>query len=603
MRRLCLVFAVTYSLFVAGCGGSSNSNSSSTTSGGGGGGGGGGPATLQSIQIKPATASIAQDTAQAFTATGIYSDGSTQDLTATAQWACLGTTLATVSNTAPTQGLVTGWYPGTAVISASSGSVSNSVQLTVTGASVASLAVTPATATIGYLNQQQFTAIATFSDGTTQDVTNSPPVTPADSTPVGISWSLGVPFIASNSGLVIGEGLGTSETVTATFTQAPNADGQGVSASATATATSTIDLSDLVSVSILPAVPTIANNTEVQFSALGTFNDGSTRDVTSLVTAWSSSNYAVAADYGAEPNVFTAAATGVQLPATATITATIGTFSAITPATLTVSDATLQSIALAPANASLAPTTRLSYTATGTFSDTSTQDLTGLVKWTVQDITGTATVNNQGQLTGSSAGSVTVTATSNSKLGSIPGSATATVTSATLQSIAVTPAPAFIAPGATITFSAIGTFSDSSTQDVSALATWTSASSTVATVAGPKSPAVTGQGVGQSTITAKWTGTSATANLMVALPTLISIAVTPATATVAVGASTQLTATGTFTDGTTQDFTSLVNWSSSNATAATVGYQTGLVSGLASGTSTITATLGPATSTAQVTVQ
>jgi uncharacterized protein YjdB len=87
------------------------------------------------------------------------------------------------------------------------------------------------------------------------------------------------------------------------------------------------------------------------------------------------------------------------------------------------------------------------------------------------------------------------------------------------------------------------------------------------------------------------------------LPTLISIAVTPATATVAVGASTQLTATGTFVDGTTQDFTSLVNWSSSNAAAATVGYQTGLVSGLASGTPTITATLGSVTSTAQVTVQ
>jgi trimeric autotransporter adhesin len=524
-------------------------------------------------------------------------------LTTTAQWATLGTTLATVSNSAPTHGLVTGWYPGTAVISASSGSVSNSAQLTVTGATVASLAVTPATAILGYLNQQQFTATATFSDGTTQNVTNSPPVPAGSFTPIGVAWTLGeVPFIASNSGLLIGESLGTSEMVTATFTQAPNTAGQGISASASATATSTVDLSNLVSVSILPAAPTIANNTEVQFSALGTFNDGSTRDVTSLVTSWSSSNYSVAADDGPEPNVFTAAATGVQLPATASITVNISGFSAITPAMLTVSDATLQAIALSPANASLAPTTKLSYTATGTFSDMSTQDLTSLVKWTVQDGTGEATVN-QGQLTGSSAGSITVTATSSSKLGSIPGSTAATVTSATLQSIAVTPAPAFIAPGATITFSAIGTFSDGSTQDVSALATWTSESSTVATVAGPKSASVTGQGVGQSIVTAKWGGMSATGSLAVALPSQISIAVTPATVPVAVGASTQLTATGTFIDGTTQDFTSLVNWSSSNATAATVGYQTGLVSGLASGTSTITATLGSVTSTAQVTVQ
>jgi uncharacterized protein YjdB len=55
-------------------------------------------------------------------------------------------------------------------------------------------------------------------------------------------------------------------------------------------------------------------------------------------------------------------------------------------------------------------------------------------------------------------------------------------------------------------------------------------------------------------------------------------------------------------DGSTQDFTTLVNWSSSNATAATVGYQTGVVSGLAAGTSTMTAALGSSTGTAQVTV-
>jgi uncharacterized protein YjdB len=266
----------------------------------------------------------------------------------------------------------------------------------------------------------------------------------------------------------------------------------------------------------------------------------------------------------------------------------------------------LQSIAVSPANASLAPTTKLSYTAIGTFSDSTTQDVSSLVKWSVQDVSGAASVNTGGIVRGSSAGTVTVTATSPSTLGSVAGSTNVTVTAGTLQSIAVTPATAFIVPGNNLTYSAIATFSDSSTQDVTTLASWTATSGNVATIpGGNKSSVVTAQGLGQSTIEAKWNGISGTANLTVASPTQISIAVTPAKASVAAGASTQLTATGTFVDGTTQDFTTLVNWSSSAPTAATVDYQTGVVSGLIAASSpvTITATLGPVTGTTQVAVQ
>jgi uncharacterized protein YjdB len=98
-------------------------------------------------------------------------------------------------------------------------------------------------------------------------------------------------------------------------------------------------------------------------------------------------------------------------------------------------------------------------------------------------------------------------------------------------------------------------------------------------------------------------GISGTADLMVVSPTQVSLAVTPTTIQFAAGSSAQLQATGTFVDGSTQDFTTMVNWSSSNAADATVGYQSGVVSGLAAGTSTITATLGSVTSTAAVTVQ
>lgn len=572
MRRLLFVPVLAGLLMLASCGGNSGSTTTSPTTPSG-------PATLQSIAITPGSATIAQATTQAFTATGSYSDGSTKDLTATAQWSCLLPNLATVSSSSPTQGLATGISAGTVVISASLGNVSNSAQLTVTGATVSSLAITPASATIGFENQQQYKAIATFSDTSTQDVTNL------------ANWTIAPsgPFISAYSGLAIGSSVGTSFDVNASF------GGQSTS-TLTIPPTLNVDLSNLVSVAILPANPTIANNTPSTLSAIGTFSDGSTRDVTSIAT-WVSSDDTVASNFGVLPNVFSAATT--LAPATATITASFGTLSTQTASTtLSVSDATLQSIAVSPSNASIAPGTKLTYSAVGTFSDGSTQDLTSIVRWSVLGGSGAASVS-KGVVKGTTAGSITVTAASLANLGSVSGSAAAAITSATLQSIAVNPATAFITPGGNLTYSAIGTFSDGSTQDLSALTSWSSSAVTATVSAG----VATGQGVGAGAITAKLGQISGTASLLVVSPAQISLAVTPATASVAAGATTQLKATGTYVDGATQDFTTLVNWSSSNAAMATVGYQTGLISGLASGTSTITATLGSVTSTATVTVQ
>ena len=84
-------------------------------------------------------------------------------------------------------------------------------------------------------------------------------------------------------------------------------------------------------------------------------------------------------------------------------------------------------------------------------------------------------------------------------------------------------------------------------------------------------------------------------NDIVSLITLQSIAVTPANPTIAEGASVAFTATGTFSDGSTQNLTSAVTWSSTNAVAtmngSTATAATGHTLGTL-GTTTITATLG-----------
>jgi outer membrane protein assembly factor BamB len=73
--------------------------------------------------------------------------------------------------------------------------------------------------------------------------------------------------------------------------------------------------------------------------------------------------------------------------------------------------------------------------------------------------------------------------------------------------------------------------------------------------------------------------------------TLLSIAVTPDNPTVTVGKTKQLTATGSYSDGSTQDLTAQVTWQSSDPAKATVS-STGLVAGQNYGSTTVTATLG-----------
>jgi len=84
-------------------------------------------------------------------------------------------------------------------------------------------------------------------------------------------------------------------------------------------------------------------------------------------------------------------------------------------------------------------------------------------------------------------------------------------------------------------------------------------------------------------------------------PTLSSIAVTPANASIAAGATQQYTATGTFSDGSTQNLTNLVTWSSSSG-AVLIGSATGLVTTSAAGSATITAQSGAITGSTQLTV-
>ena len=167
----------------------------------------------------------------------------------------------------------------------------------------------------------------------------------------------------------------------------------------------------------------------------------------------------------------------------------------------------------------------------------------------------------------------------------------------TLSSITVTPANPSITTGASQQFTATGNLSDGSTQNLTAQATWSSSSGTVRV--GPTGLATTSS-AGTATITAQSGTITGSTVLTVSGPALLSITVTPANPSIGAGTSQQFTATGTFADGSTQNLTTQVTWTSSSGTVH-IG-STGLATTSSGGTATITAQSGTISGSTLLTV-
>ena len=99
---------------------------------------------MQSIAVTPADPSVPSGETEQFTATGTYSDNSTQNLTSQVTWASATPSVATISNASGSQGLATGVATGTSTISATLNGVTGSTVLTVSAAVLQSIAVSPA---------------------------------------------------------------------------------------------------------------------------------------------------------------------------------------------------------------------------------------------------------------------------------------------------------------------------------------------------------------------------------------------------------------------------------------------------------------------------
>jgi uncharacterized protein YjdB len=227
-------------------------------------------------------------------------------------------------------------------------------------------------------------------------------------------------------------------------------------------------------------------------------------------------------------------------------------------------------------------------------------DVTAYAAWSSSN-TGVATVSG-GKITATGAGTATITVTYNG----YRATHTVKVSDALTYSLSVSLSDSSIKVGEKATAKATyktyrnGILSDS--RDVTSSATWSSGSSSVATVSGG---IVTAMGAGTASIQASYGGETASASLTVTDNVTNDYQLSPSSVNLVNGRSTKLTVirrtfiNGVQTNG--EDFSSVFSWTSSNTSVATVGSD-GVVTGTGAGTATITARYGVTTLTASVTV-
>ena len=288
----------------------------------------------------------------------------------------------------------------------------------------------------------------------------------------------------------------------------------------------------LTALTVTPTTSSIALGQTAQFKATGMFSDGSSKDLTQSV-GWSISNPDIASVDSS--GLTTSLSTGI-----ANVAAAMEGHNS--SSVLSISKAAVVSIAVSPSDLSIPLGNQIQLTATGTFTDKSTQDVTNLVTWASSQ-PGVALVSSSGLAVSRSVGTSAITAT----LDSVNASSPLTVSPAVLVSLVMSENHATIPLGTTAQFTAKGVYTDGSQQDLTNSVSWTAAPSGVVSIS--SSGLATGRAVGAATVSATSGSVSSTGALTVSAAGLVSIVMSENHATIPLGTTAQFMAKGVYTDG------------------------------------------------------
>lgn len=401
------------------------------------------PATLTRIIINPSTVNLVKGLQQQFSAQGIYSDGTSIDLTKEVIWISSDQTVATISNEIDLKGVVVAQSPGNTSIKATLGNVTGSATITVSPVTVTALDIIPSEIRLAQGMQYSFSARATYSDQSTADVTQSVIWDSSDEKIVCISNQVGT------KGVITAQKSGNASII-ATFDEVKGY------------ANITVLPSSISSVVINPSGESVIIGKTKSFTATAIYDDLTTADVTQVAT-W------LLEDNGFEidsPGLVRSLKQGHR----SNLTASIGSIVSV-PVTVTMPQVSTSKIVILPNDMSVMSGFTQQFTATMTCDNGNSSDITNEALWSVDDqtVAGVSELGN-GIIEARNGGTTTISASYLGALGSSTLTSSSTITNITIEPSIV---PSILV-GQDCNLRAKAHYSDGSLSDVTGRATWTS---------------------------------------------------------------------------------------------------------------------------------
>lgn len=499
-------------------------------------------------------------------AIGVYSDSTHRDVSHEVNWESPSPELGRVVVRPGDGFFVRAEAAGEARIQGRLGRVSATTQVQVTAGWLSSVLLPAEERSLPLGAQQSLSAIGIFSDGTHADVTQSVQWLVSDSNVVALCGASTGHLFASGEGLTtIQARWGAHEARTSVR----------------------VESAQPIALEITPAQLLLGINTAQQLSATAIYTNRQVVGVGADVL-WRSSDPSVASveSGGILPGFLVA-----RGPGKAIITATLAGLT--TQMSIVVSDATLLSLAVMPDIQQLPVGTQLSLKASGKFSDGRTQDLTDSVLW-VSSADNIVSVSNEQASKGRCLGRGLGVAVLTAKLGTQISSASLTVTDAAITGLQLTQVSPVIAKGTQQAYIATATYSDGTVRDVTTETQWSVSDPTLATI--ESAPQMAGVLLalreGSVRVRAAFAGKSAETTLTITAAALQALTISAPTSNVPVGTTLQLTATATFSDGSTADVTTQTIWSVGIPDLASISNgvgSRGLLTGLKQGSATVVA--------------
>jgi hypothetical protein len=393
-----------------------------------------------------------------------------------------------------------------------------------------------------------------------------------------ISWSA-----TAGAGSISSDGLFTAGCSAGSYTGAIKAQSGAVSASVSVV----LQPGSLASIAVTPGSVTLAAKATQLFSAVGQDSCGNTLSSTPSIS-WSVAQSA-AGSVDPVSGLFTA---GCALGSyTDAIVASAGAVQG--KASVTVQAGVLAQLTISPQNPTVAVGGQQSFSAQG--ADSCGNAVGASPSWSV--IAGGGSIDAAGLFTaGSSAGSFTDTILA--KSGAVEAKTSVTITAGTVAKVEVSPNPATVQVGQSVTFSAKAF--DAAGNPVSATFAWSASNGTINTSGAFTAGTVAGSFTDSVTATAE--GVSGKASLTIAAGPAAKVAVTPATITIAPGGQSSFTAKVEDSYGNVRADT--VSWSVSPQAAGSVDASGNFTAGSAVGVypDAVTASVGGVSGKASVTI-